>query len=144
MYQWKTHHEDELLKSFMFSLTGDAHEWYHSLPLASISSLRDFHVAFNRHCQNYYSSELICHNYCEEYRDDVQDIVHSCKRCEDEGNPIEEMMELIQSLCTSIEELKAYFSRLSSKENAKDILVLETYVLGSPAYDEEVTSDINQ
>jgi hypothetical protein len=45
MHQWEIHHEDVLLKIFMFSLAGDAHEWYHSLPPASISSLREFHVA---------------------------------------------------------------------------------------------------
>jgi hypothetical protein len=144
MHQWEIHHEDVLLKMFMFSLAGDAREWYHSLPPASISSLREFHATFNRHCQKYYSSELICHNCCEEYRDDVQDIVHSCERCEDEGHPLEELMELIQSLSTSIEELKADFSRRSYEENAEDIPVLETDVLGSPAYDEEVMSDTDQ
>jgi hypothetical protein len=36
-------HEDVLLKMFMFSLAGDAREWYHSLPPASISSLGEFH-----------------------------------------------------------------------------------------------------
>jgi hypothetical protein len=95
MHQWEIHHEDVLLKMFMFSLVGDAHEWYHSLPPASISSLREFHATFNRCCEKYYSYELICHKCCEEYRDGVQDIVHSCESCEDEGHPPEEMMELI-------------------------------------------------
>jgi hypothetical protein len=39
MHQWEIHHEDVLLKMFMFSLAGDARKWYHSLPPASISSL---------------------------------------------------------------------------------------------------------
>jgi hypothetical protein len=39
MHQWEIHHEDVLMKMFMFSLDGDVHEWYRSLPLASISSL---------------------------------------------------------------------------------------------------------
>jgi hypothetical protein len=39
MLQWEIHHEDVLMKMFMFSLDGDAHEWYQSLPPASISSL---------------------------------------------------------------------------------------------------------
>jgi hypothetical protein len=133
MHQWEIRHEDVLLKKFMHSLIGDDHEWYHSLPLTSISSLREFHATFNRHCQNYYSSKLICHNCCEEYRDGVQDIVHYCERCEDEGNPPE---ELIQSISTSIEELKAYFSHCSYEENEKDIPILETDVLGNPTYDE--------
>ena len=29
-------------------------------------------------------------------------------------------------------------------ENAEDILVLEAYVLGSPAYDEEVVSNVDK
>jgi hypothetical protein len=33
MHQWEIHHEDVLLNMFMFSLAGDAREWYHSLPL---------------------------------------------------------------------------------------------------------------
>jgi hypothetical protein len=144
MHQWEIHHEDVLLNMFMFSLAGDAREWYHSLPPASISSLEQFHAAFNTHCQRYYSSELICHNCCEEYRDGVRDIVCSCERCEDEGHPPEELMELIQSLSARIEELKEDFSRRSYEENAEDILVLETDVLGSPAYDEEVMSDTDQ
>jgi hypothetical protein len=60
------------------------------------------------------------------------------------ANTSEEMMELIQSLSTSIEELKEDFAHRSYEENAEDILVLETNVLGSPAYDEEVMSDTNQ
>jgi hypothetical protein len=59
MLQWEIHHEDVLMKMFMFSLAGDAREWYQSLPPASISSLGEFHAAFNRHCQRYYSSEFI-------------------------------------------------------------------------------------
>ena len=39
MHEWEIHHEDVLLKMFMFSLAGDARECYHSLPPGSISSL---------------------------------------------------------------------------------------------------------
>jgi hypothetical protein len=39
MHQWEIHHEDVLMNMFMFLLVGDAREWYHSLPPASISSL---------------------------------------------------------------------------------------------------------
>jgi len=59
MHLWEIHHEDVLMKMIMFSLDGDACEWYQSLPPASISSLEQFHAAFNKHCQRYYSSELI-------------------------------------------------------------------------------------
>jgi hypothetical protein len=39
MHQWGIHHEDVLMKMFMYSLEGDDCEWYRSLPPASISSL---------------------------------------------------------------------------------------------------------
>jgi hypothetical protein len=32
MHQWEIHHEDVLLKMFIFSLAGDARKWYHYLP----------------------------------------------------------------------------------------------------------------
>ena len=91
----------------MFSLVGDARQWYHSLPPTSISSLREFHATFNRNCRNFYSSEFICHNCCEEYEDNDQDMTISNESFKDEGHPPEEMMELIRSLYEIIEELKA-------------------------------------
>jgi hypothetical protein len=33
MHQWEIHHEDVLMNMFMFSLAGDAREWYHPYPL---------------------------------------------------------------------------------------------------------------
>jgi hypothetical protein len=146
MHQWEIHHEDVLMKMFVFSLDGDAREWYRSLPPASISSLEEFHAAFNKHCQRYYSSELICHNCCEEYRDGVRDIVvleSYEERCEDEGHPPEELMELVKSLSARMEKLEADRA-CCSYEEAEDIPVLETDVLGSPTYDEEVISDTDQ
>jgi hypothetical protein len=92
MHQWEIHHQDVLLNIFMFSLARDAHEWYHSFPPTSVSSLEQFHAAFNTHSQRYYSCKLIYHKYCEEYRDGVWDIVRSCERCEDEGHPPKEMI----------------------------------------------------
>jgi hypothetical protein len=90
MHQWGIHHEDVLRKMFMYSLEGDARKWYQSLPPASISSLEQFHVAFNMHCQNFYSSELICHSCCEEYKNYVQDIDDSYEGCENEEYALDE------------------------------------------------------
>ena len=39
MHQWGIVHEDALMKMFMYSLEGDACEWYKYLPASSISSL---------------------------------------------------------------------------------------------------------
>jgi len=81
MRQWEIHHEDVLLKMFMFSLAGDARKWYHSLPPASISSLHGFHAAFTTYCQRLYPPELICHNCCEGYHNSIQEKVVSDESC---------------------------------------------------------------
>jgi len=61
------HHEDVLMKMFMYSLEGDAREWYRSLPLASISSLKKFHAAFNDHYKRFFPTDLLFENCCEEF-----------------------------------------------------------------------------
>ena len=68
----------------MFSLVGDAHKWYHSLPPASISSLTEFHAAFTAYCQKLYPSDLIFHNCCEGYNNFIQDRAASYVGCEDD------------------------------------------------------------
>ena len=115
---------------FMISLAGDACEWYHSLPPASISSLREFHVDFSRHCQRFYSLEFIFHNCCEEYEDSDQDMAGSNESCKDEDHEEEEealgeLMELVKSLSVKIE-------RLESEQTVEDSPILETDVLHSP------------
>jgi hypothetical protein len=49
--QLDIHHEDIHMKLLMYSLLIDAHIWYHSLDIYIISSLEEFHAAFNMHCQ---------------------------------------------------------------------------------------------
>jgi hypothetical protein len=134
MHQWEIHHEDVLMKMFMFSLDGDAREWYRSLPPASISSLEQFHAAFNKHCQRYYSSELICHNCCKECDGHDQDMVvsneiYEDEGCEEEEDVLGEVMELVKSLTAQLE-------RLESEESAEDFPVLEADVLGSSTEDD--------
>ena len=51
----------------MYSLYGDARQWYFSLPPSSISSLKDFHRAFIEHCKRYFSDEFAFGNCCDEY-----------------------------------------------------------------------------
>jgi hypothetical protein len=148
MHQWEIHHEDVLLNMFMFSLAGDACEWYHSLPPSSISSLGEFHAAFNRHCQKFYSSKLICHNCCEEYKDCVQGMTVSNEICEDEsyedeiceeeGYTSDELVKLVQALSTKIEKLEADRACCSYEGDAEDFPVLGADVLGSPSHDGEV------
>jgi hypothetical protein len=67
MHQLGIHHEDVLMNMFMYSLEGDAHEWYRSLPLASISSLKEFHATFSDHCKRFFPADLLFENCCEEF-----------------------------------------------------------------------------
>jgi hypothetical protein len=46
MQQLDIHHEDILMKMFMYSLEGDARQWYRTLPASSISSLKTFMMFF--------------------------------------------------------------------------------------------------
>jgi hypothetical protein len=136
MHQWDIHQEDVLLKMFMFSIVGDARKWYHSLTPTSISSLREFHAASSRHCQRHYSSELICHNCCEEYEVHDQDVAMYYEICEDEDHEEEDalgdLIELVEYLSTEMEELKADHDCFLFEENTEDFPVLEDVVLGSP------------
>jgi hypothetical protein len=90
MHQWEIHHEDVLLKMFMFSLAGDAREWYHSLPPATISSLSEFHAAFTAYCQRLYSPEVICHNCCGEYHESIQEKAVSDMSCGEEPDDLDQ------------------------------------------------------
>jgi hypothetical protein len=122
------------MNMFMFSLDGDSHEWYQSLSPNSISSLEQFHAAFNKHCQRYYYSELICHNCCEECEGHDQDMAISNEGCEDadheeDEDSLGEVMEMIKSLSAKLE-------RLESEESIEDFPVLEEYVLGSSTEDD--------
>ena len=56
--------EDVCMNMFMYSLYGDARQQYFSLPPSSISSLKDFHWAFNEHYKRYFSDELVFGNCC--------------------------------------------------------------------------------
>jgi hypothetical protein len=122
MRQWEIHHEDVLLKMFMFSLAGDARKWYHSLPPASISSLSEFHAAFTAYCQELYPSELIFHSCCEGYYNKcIQDRAVSYVGYEDDPNDLDqnavispphssvsgEVMELVKSITARLDRWEA-------------------------------------
>jgi hypothetical protein len=122
MHQWEIHHEDVLLKMFMFSLAGDARKWYHSLPPASISSLSEFHAAFTAYCQELYPSELIFHSCCEGYYNKcIQDRVVSYVGYEDDPDDLDQksvlspphssasggVVELIKSIATRLDRWEA-------------------------------------
>jgi hypothetical protein len=90
MHQWEIHHEDVLLKMFVFSLAGEARKWYHSLPHASISSHSDFHATFTAYCQEFSPSVLVCHNCSEGYHNSILDKVVSDIGCEDDSDDLDQ------------------------------------------------------
>jgi hypothetical protein len=63
MLQLGTFHEDILMKMFMIILDGDARQWYKSLPVDSIFSLKYFNVVFHSYCKIIYPTELLL-KYC--------------------------------------------------------------------------------
>jgi len=65
MNQLGIYHEYVLMKMFMYSLVGDARQWYQSLPASSIFSFREFHVAFHKHCKIIFSAKLLFEDFCE-------------------------------------------------------------------------------
>jgi hypothetical protein len=106
MAQLHIHDEDVLMKMFFYSLEGDEREWYLSLTLSSISSLKEFHRAFHEHCKRYFSQEIMFEYCCEEFHLDIQHIVSSGR--EDESGYIngDTYMDEVQVLfiTTSLEE----------------------------------------
>jgi hypothetical protein len=166
MHQWEIHHEDVLLKMFMFSLAGDARKWYHSLPPASISSLSEFHAAFIAYCQEFYPSELICHNCGEGYHNSVQNEAISDIGCEDDpddldqksflspphssaseecygsdGNPREEE-DTLSELREQVKYLSTQLERLKSEDCAEDLPVSEADVLDG-SFEEIIEDFVN-
>ena len=98
------------MKMFMYSLYGDARQWYFSLPPSSISSLKDFHKAFIEHCKRYYSDEFAFDNCFEEYKLHV----------EDEKVNREEDFKFCEDLSTS----RSYFSSTFQQRDDQDICML--------------------
>ena len=65
MQELNVHHEDVLMKLFMFTLGKDARLWYKSLPHSSIPSLKCFHTLFHQHCKRMYSAEILFEDCCD-------------------------------------------------------------------------------
>jgi hypothetical protein len=126
MKQLEIQHEDIHMKFFMYSLQGDAHIWYHSLELSSVSSLEEFHATFNIHCQKFYSSELICHSCCEEYKDCDQDIIDSNEGYGNEEYSLDEESTLSLPYSSASDENFVY---CLNKESTKIESVLEADTL---------------
>jgi hypothetical protein len=108
MDELNVHHEDVLMKLFMFSLERDARLWYKSLPHSSIPSLKDFHTLFHQHCKRIYSAEILFEDCCN-----IEFI-----RQKDQTNPLEEEEEI--SEISQVDEDDQYEEELADKEAGYD------------------------
>ena len=108
-------HEDVLIKLFKFSLEGNARNWCQSLPVVSIHSLKDFHVAFNSYYEKIYSADLLFPECCHE-----EEIVPSEKFEED---------------CVTFSDLQG-LSNLQLEHMNHDPKYIESaaHVMGSPHF----------
>ena len=68
MDQIDIHHDDVLLKMFIYSLEGDARHWYRSLPIYIISSIKHFHVVFYVYFKRIYFADLFLEDYWEQFK----------------------------------------------------------------------------
>ena len=91
MNQLGIHHEDVLLKMFMYSLEGNAIQWYRSLPISSISSIKYFHDVFYVYCKRIYSADLLLKDCCEQFKFE-KSLSNNEKPCENQLS-IEENIE---------------------------------------------------
>jgi hypothetical protein len=80
MDKLNVHHEDVVMKLFMFSMERDARLWYKSLPHSSIPLLKYFHILFHQHFKRVYSTEILFEDCCN-----IEFI-----RQKDQTNPLEE------------------------------------------------------
>jgi hypothetical protein len=152
-------HEDVRMKMFMFSLYGDARQWYFSLPPSSISSLKDFHRAFTEHCKRYFSDEFAFDNCCDEYElhckledvnieralphniqqpfNDLQDVVFSHQHeLQMDNKETECSLTILKSDCYEFEELVPLATQRDDHECIHDVLndSFEEYVATGDIY----------
>jgi hypothetical protein len=73
MHRLQVVHEDVQIRLFCFSLEGIAHDWYRSLPNASVSSLADFHAAFHVFCKDHFPADLLYPQCCHEFHSSTKD-----------------------------------------------------------------------
>jgi hypothetical protein len=77
MIQLDINHEDVLMKMFVFSLEGDAREWYRSLPPSSIYSLKEFHTVFHHQCERFFAQKILLEGCYEEFHAHIQNVYSS-------------------------------------------------------------------
>jgi hypothetical protein len=90
--QLDLHYEDVLMKMFMYSLEGDARQWYRALPSSSIYSLKEFHETLINIVEDVSQLSLF-ENCCEEFETYIQHAKGFASDYEDERDDTHEGME---------------------------------------------------
>jgi hypothetical protein len=166
MQQLDIHHEDILMKMFMYSLDGDARKCYFSLPPSNISSLKDFHRVLNEHYKKFYPSKSICHNCCEGYVECAQDLLDCSTEYKYENDFIHCPNESIKNTLVFgednihkfvsnenhvYEQLEATFTVVPKMDIFNNYILDEVTILevdhryeGQPVFDEYSTDDEKQ
>jgi hypothetical protein len=147
MQQLDIHHEDILMKMFMYSLDGDARKRYFSLPPSNISSLKDFHRVFNEHCKRFYPSKSICHNCCEGYVECAQDLLDFFVEYKDEKDFIHSPNEIIKNTHVfgedNIHNFVSYGNHVYEQLQATIIVVLEMDIFNNYILDEITVLEVD-
>jgi hypothetical protein len=136
MHQLGIHHEDVLMKMFMYSLEGEACEWFRSLLPSSISSLKYFHVAFNNHCKKYFSADLLFEHCYEQFGSYIQNSIISSSSSENERDilfeEVEEDLVTYESFSNSViqkDDVGNYINDEINDNKALDTFSIISYVL---------------
>jgi hypothetical protein len=117
MEELNVHHEDVLMKLFMFSLENEARLWYKSLPHSSIPSLRFFHTLFHQRCKRIYSTKILFEDCCD-------------------TSPLEEEEEKIE--ISRVDEDEQYEEELAHKDvGSCELTQEEDHILDSTLFHEK-------
>ena len=115
------------MNMFMYSLQQDAWEWYFSLPTASISSLKEFHTCFWKHCKYVFSAELFFKD-CEQAN--VYNTISYSKNHDDEYNQGFKTCHEEVEFSEFVEDEEVTLSDTVVKEQFHDHYDIQVVVLG--------------
>jgi hypothetical protein len=119
MHRLQVVHEDVQIRLLCFSLEGIAHDWYRSLPNASVSSLADFHVAFHVFCKDHFPANLLYPQCCHEFHSSTKDSdVHEEYAAEE--NILHYDQEIVDSHHDSHEDVTNMVSNSFIKDDCHD------------------------
>jgi hypothetical protein len=141
MHRLQVVHEDVQIRLFCFSLEGIARDWYLSLPIASISSLADFHSAFHVFCNGIFSADLLypqcCHEFSLLYKDPdtheeyvaVEDTIHHNQEISNlHHDNFSDAFNIISNASTVV---SCYEDQIFLSENFEDVKQIDRFASDS-------------